>query len=85
MKEGFHDNELVINATPVGMYPDIEGVIELPYETANATNVFIDLIYNPDVTSFMREARKHGATAFNGLKMLHDQAEEAWRIWCDNK
>ena len=53
--------------------------------TANATNVFIDLIYNTDVTSFMREARKHGATAFNGLKMLHDQAEEAWRIWCDNK
>ena len=79
--EGFHDNELIINATPVGMYPKYDEMPDLPYETANETNVFIDLIYNPEETMFMKEAKKHGAKAYNGLKMLQLQAEAAWRIW----
>ena len=79
--EGFHDNELIINATPVGMYPNSDGLLDLPYETANETNVFIDLIYNPEETRFMSEAKKHGAKTFNGLKMLQLQAEAAWKIW----
>ncbi len=78
---GFHDNELIINATPVGMYPNSDGLLELPYATANSSNVFIDLIYNPEETMFMKEAKKHGASAYNGLKMLKLQAEAAWRIW----
>lgn len=80
-KTGFHDNELIINATPVGMYPNCDEMPDLPYETANESNVFIDLIYNPEVTTFMREAEKRGAKAFNGLKMLTLQAEAAWEIW----
>ena len=80
-KEGFHDNEIIINATPVGMYPNSDGLLDLPYETANKTNVFIDLIYNPEETRFMCEAKKHGAKTFNGLKMLQLQAEAAWKIW----
>ena len=79
--EGFHDNELIINATPVGMYPNSDELLDLPYETANETNVFIDLIYNPEETMFMREAKKHGAKVYNGLKMLTLQAEAAWKIW----
>lgn len=79
--KGFHDNELIINATPVGMYPNCDEMPDLPYETANDSNVFIDLIYNPEETMFMREAKKYGAKAFNGLKMLKLQAEAAWRIW----
>lgn len=78
---GFHDNELIINATPVGMYPNSDDLLELPYATANSSNVFIDLIYNPEETMFMKEAKKYGASAFNGLKMLQLQAEAAWRIW----
>ena len=80
-KSGFHDNELIINATPVGMYPKSEDILDLPYDTANASNVFIDLIYNPEETMFMKEAKKHGAKVYNGLKMLTLQAEAAWRIW----
>ena len=80
-KTGFHSNELIINATPVGMYPKSDEVLPLPYATANETNVFIDLIYNPEETMFMREAEKHGAKTFNGLKMLTLQAEKAWEIW----
>ena len=79
--EGFHDNELIINATPVGMYPKSNDMLDLPYETANSSNIFIDLIYNPEETMFMREAKKHGASTYNGLKMLTLQAEAAWRIW----
>ena len=80
-KNGFNDNELIINATPVGMYPKCDDMLQLPYETANETNVFIDLIYNPEETMFMKEAKKHGASAYNGLKMLTLQAEAAWKIW----
>ena len=78
---GFHDNELIINATPVGMFPNSDGLLDLPYDTSNDTNIFIDLIYNPEETMFMKEAKKHGAKTFNGLKMLTLQAEAAWRIW----
>lgn len=80
-KEGFRANELIINATPVGMYPNSDGLLDLPYETADSTNVFIDLVYNPEETMFMKEAKKQGAKAFNGLKMLQLQAEAAWEIW----
>ena len=79
--EGFHDNQLIINATPVGMYPDCDEMLNLPYETANESDVFIDLIYNPEETKFMREAKKYGAKVYNGLKMLKLQAEAAWAIW----
>lgn len=80
-KDGFHNNELIINATPVGMYPKCDEMLDLPYETANGSDIFIDLIYNPEETMFMKEAKKHGAKAYNGLKMLQLQAEAAWRIW----
>ncbi len=80
-EHGFHDNELIVNATPVGMYPKSEEMLNLPYATANNSDVFIDLIYNPEETMFMREAKKHGANVFNGLKMLKLQAEAAWKIW----
>ena len=80
-KNGFHDNELIINATPVGMYPNSNDLLDLPYQTANPSDVFIDLIYNPEETMFMKEAKKHGAKTYNGLRMLTLQAEEAWKIW----
>lgn len=78
---GFNSNELIINATPVGMYPKSDEMLDLPYETVNSSNVFIDLIYNPEETMFMKEAKKHGAKAYNGLRMLTLQAEAAWKIW----
>jgi shikimate dehydrogenase len=78
---GFNSNELIIDATPVGMFPKSDEMLDLPYATANDTNVFIDLIYNPEETLFMKEAEKYGAKAYNGLKMLTLQAEAAWDIW----
>jgi len=80
-KRGFQSNELIINATPVGMHPNESSLIDLPYDTADETNIFIDLIYNPEETVFMKKARKKSTQVYNGLKMLYLQADEAWRIW----
>lgn len=79
--EGFHDNELIINATPVGMHPNINECLDLPFETLNSSNILIDLIYNPEETMFLKKGKLHGATTFNGLKMLYLQADAAWEIW----
>ncbi len=81
MNDGFGSHCLVIQATPVGMYPNVNDTLPLPYQSINDTNVFIDLIYNPKKTIFLSEAEKHGASIYNGLKMLHVQAESAWKIW----
>ena len=78
---GFEPYSIIINATPVGMFPNVNECLELPYSTIGPDNVFIDLIYNPEETLFMKKARQNGAVAFNGLTMLHEQAEAAWEIW----
>ena len=78
---GFEPYSIIINATPVGMFPNVNECLELPYSTIGLSNIFIDLIYNPEETLFMKKARQNGAVAFNGLTMLHEQAEAAWEIW----
>ena len=78
---GFEPYSIIINATPVGMFPNVNECLELPYSTANENNVFIDLIYNPEETLFMKKGKAQGAAAYNGLMMLHEQAEAAWNIW----
>lgn len=78
---GFAPYSIVINATPVGMFPNVEECLELPYSTIEAHHVFIDLIYNPEETLFLRNARSKGASTVNGITMLHEQAEASWKIW----
>ena len=78
---GFSLYSLVINTTPVGMFPNVNEYLELPYSTITSQNIFIDLIYNPAETLFLEKARLKGAAVFNGLTMLYEQAEAAWKIW----
>ena len=78
---GFSHYSIIINATPVGMFPNVNECLELPYSTADEHNVFIDLIYNPGETLFMKKGKAQGSAAYNGLTMLHEQAEAAWNIW----
>ena len=78
---GFYPYSLIINTTPVGMFPNVNECLELPYSTIEKHNVFIDLIYNPLETLFLKKAKLHGATTYNGLKMLHEQAKASWNIW----
>lgn len=72
---------LIINTTPVGMYPNIEECPQLPYEQLHAKHLLFDLVYNPEMTTFLRKGVERGAQIKNGLEMLHLQAEKSWEIW----
>jgi shikimate dehydrogenase len=72
---------LVVNATPLGMHPDIDRAPPLPYAALTAKHVLVDLVYNPERTRFLLHGAEHGALTIGGLGMLKAQAEEAWRIW----
>lgn len=72
---------IVINATPSGMYPNIDDYPNLPYEFISKRHYFFDLIYNPLKTKFLEKAEANGATIQNGEAMLRIQAEESWKIW----
>jgi len=80
-KYGFHDNELIINTTPLGMTPNLNECIDIPYDTISSSNIMIDLIYNPEETLFLAKGMLRGADTFNGLRMLYLQADAAWEIW----
>ena len=72
---------LIINTTPIGMFPNVEEAPPLPYAALTAKHTLIDLVYNPKETAFLKHGRSHGARIIGGLGMLHAQADEAWRIW----
>ena len=72
---------IIINATPVGMYPNLTEVPTLPYVALTNQHTLFDLIYNPEETLFLHYGREHGATTHNGLSMLYAQADAAWEIW----
>lgn len=72
---------LIINTTPLGMYPDIESKPEIDYARLTEKHVLFDLVYNPELTAFLRTGREQGCHIISGLKMLYSQAEKAWEIW----
>jgi shikimate dehydrogenase len=75
------ENRVIVNTSPVGMYPDTETCPALPYDALTPDHLLYDLVYNPPETRFMTLGRKEGANVINGLRMLHLQAERAWQIW----
>jgi shikimate dehydrogenase len=75
------DHLLIINTTPLGMYPRVDECPPLPYEALTPQHYLFDLIYNPERTLFLRKGEGRGATVENGYQMLVLQAEESWRIW----
>jgi len=76
--------QIVINTTPLGMFPDVAKKPDFPYEFVTSRHIFYDLIYNPEQTLFLNKAQEKGAVVINGLKMLHLQAEASWKIWFEN-
>lgn len=73
--------QLIINTSPLGMYPKIETSPQLPYEAVTSAHYLFDLVYNPEQTLFMKKGLERGAKVKNGLEMLVLQAEKAWEIW----
>ncbi len=72
---------VIVNCTPVGMYPHTEECPLLPYETMDSHTILYDLIYNPDETLFMKKGLEFGAQVKNGLEMLLLQAFASWEFW----
>lgn len=74
-------HKLIINATPLGTFPKVDVCPNIPYQFLTDTHLLFDVVYNPSETLFMKNGRKHGATALNGEEMLRGQAVAAWEIW----
>ena len=72
---------LVINTTPLGTFPKVEGMPKLPLEGLDERHLVYDLVYNPSITRLMQECMARGGKAKNGQDMLELQAEAAWSIW----
>jgi shikimate dehydrogenase len=79
--EWIDEYTVIVNATPLGMYPHIEECPKIPYESLTSKHLLYDLLYNPDETLFMRKGKAQGATVKNGLEMLLLQAFVSWEIW----
>ena len=80
-EEMIHQHKIIINTTPVGMYPDVDECPDIPYEGIDRFHLVYDLIYNPEKTLFLKKAEAQDATIKNGMEMLEQQAETAWIIW----
>ncbi|TWV14767.1 shikimate dehydrogenase [Bacteroidaceae bacterium HV4-6-C5C] len=74
-------NAVIVNSTPVGMYPKVDYCPFLPYKSLTPRHLLYDLLYNPNETLFMKKGQDQGATTKNGLEMLLLQAFAAWEIW----
>jgi len=75
------EHPLIIQCTPVGTFPNVADSVEFPFEGISENHLVIDLIYNPDVTTFLKKAAEQGAKTVNGYYMLEQQAEKNWEIW----
>ena len=75
------ENHLIVNTTPLGMFPNVQSFPPLPYQSLTDKHILFDLAYNPTETLFLKKGKEKGATTLNGLKMLHHQAERSWEIW----
>ncbi|MEO9569594.1 MAG: shikimate dehydrogenase [Polaribacter sp.] len=73
--------QIIINSTPVGTSPNVDRCPNIPYHFLTAKHLLYDLIYNPEITTFLAKGKEKGATIKNGYEMLELQAEESWRIW----
>jgi shikimate dehydrogenase len=74
---------LIINTSPVGMYPEVDAFPLLPYDAITSQHYLFDLIYNPAKTVFLQKGEAKGASIKNGQEMLEIQAEESWKIWTE--
>jgi len=75
------EHKVIVNTTPLGMYPHVDKAPDIPYDCLGPEHLCYDLLYNPDVTMFMKKSRARGAEVKNGLEMLLLQAFLSWEIW----
>ncbi len=79
--ETLQEYTVIVNCTPVGMFPKVDAAPAIPYEFLTPKHLLFDCVYNPEDTLFLQKGRAQGATVKNGLEMLHLQAMASWRFW----
>ena len=72
---------VIVNCSPVGMYPHTDEAPDIPYNALSPNHLLYDLVYNPEMTMFLKYGAQHGATVKNGQEMLELQAIAGWNIW----
>lgn len=75
------EHTLIINTTPLGMYPAKDTCPPIPFQYITENHLLYDLVYNPTETLFLSRGKEQGAHIQNGLEMLYLQAEAAWELW----
>jgi shikimate dehydrogenase len=81
-QEVIDNHLLIVNSTPLGMYPNVDSFPEIPYNFLSKNHLLYDLVYNPLETEFLKKGKENGIkSTHSGLEMLHGQAEKAWEIW----
>lgn len=80
-KQIFQEYTLIINTTPLGMFPDTSSYPLIPYDFITRDHFLYDLVYNPVQTEFLKKGKARGAKVQNGIRMLHNQAELSYKIW----
>ena len=76
--------QLIVNTTPLGMFPNVETLPDIDYKCLSKKHIFFDLVYNPEITTFLQKGIERGCIIITGSKMLISQAERAWQIWNDD-
>nr|WP_298999435.1 shikimate dehydrogenase [uncultured Allomuricauda sp.] len=72
---------VIVNCTPLGTFPDVDKKPDIPYQHITDKHLLFDLVYNPEVTTFLKLGQEKGASICNGFKMLELQADRSWEIW----
>ena len=80
-EEVMSEYTVIINASPIGTFPNIDECPDIPYNYIGKKHLLYDLVYNPAVTKFLDLGKKQGAKIKNGEEMLELQAIAAWHIW----
>ena len=80
-KELILNNLVIVNASPVGTFPNVDNCPDIPYEFITNQHLLYDVVYNPAETLFLKKGKDRGAAILNGEEMLIGQAIAAWNIW----
>ena len=75
------DTDIIVNTTPLGMFPNTDSAPALPYSALSAKHTLFDCVYNPRLTKFLQLGAERGAHTIDGLTMFYAQAEASWEIW----
>ena len=73
--------DIIVNTTPLGMFPNVDNAPKLPYSALSAKHTLFDCVYNPRQTKFLQLGAEQGARTIDGMTMFEAQAEASWEIW----